>query len=294
MRLEVSSRTLRRDVERLRGYGYSVHTRPGPGGHYQLAAGQRLPPLVLDDDEAIATVAGLATLVTSTPTQAGSLGDAANRAYGKIDALMPRRLRHIVSTLRMSVETEQRAAVDVPAAVLGEIAGAIAGREVIRFEYIDSHGKTSSRRVEPHRQIYLELRWYFLGWDLVREDWRVFRIDRISELCTTGRQYASRPLPAETAVKYLRSGLGEKFNAVRITIHAPISAVADAFRHEEVLLSNVGADHTEARLALDSWQRLLPALSYLDTSFQIEAPVDMTTEITQFARRLAKAVETQT
>lgn len=290
-RLEVSPRTLRRDVERLRGYGYPVNTRPGPGGHYQLAAGQRVPPLVLDDEEAIAAVIGLAALATNTPAQSGTLGDAASRAYGKIDALLPARLRHRASTLRMSVEAEQRIAPSVHAAVLGNIGDAIAAQEVITFVYVDARENVSKRRVEPHRQVYIELRWYLLGWDLDREDWRIFRTDRISDLRGTGTRYAPRPLPADSAVAYLRSGLGETFNTVRITIDAPMSTVADALRHEDARLSPVNLTCTEVTLALDSWQRLPPALSYLDTNFRIEAPSDMITDITQFARRLSAAVQ---
>lgn len=290
-RLEVSPRTLRRDVERLRGYGYPVNTRPGPGGHYQLVAGQRVPPLVLDDDEAIAAVIGLATLATNAPARPGTLGDAASRAYGKIDALLPARLRRRASTLRMSVEAEQRIAPSVHAVALGNIGDAIAAQEIVAFVYVDARENVSRRRVEPHRQVYIELRWHLLGWDLDREDWRIFRTDRISGLRGTGTRYALRPLPADSAVAYLRSGLGETFHAVRITIDAPIAAVADALRHEDARLSSVNPTRTEVTLALDSWQRLLPALSYLDSNFRIEAASDMTTDITQFAHRLTAAIQ---
>src|SRR5690606_14770000 len=123
-RLEVSPRTLRRDVERLRGYGYPVHTRPGPGGSYQLAAGQRMPPLVLDDEEAVATVIGLATLAAAAPSQHGGLNDAADRAHGKIDGLLPARLRMRATALRASIEAERRQFPDIAAETLGEIAEA--------------------------------------------------------------------------------------------------------------------------------------------------------------------------
>lgn len=290
-RLEVSPRTLRRDVERLRGYGYPVTTRPGPGGHYQLAAGQRVPPLVLDDEETIAAVISLATLATNAPAQPGTLGDAASRAYGKIDALLPARLRRRALTLRMSVEAERRIAPSVHAVALGSIGDAVAAQEMVTFGYVDARENVSRRRVEPHRQVYIELRWYLLGWDLDREDWRIFRTDRISEFHSTGTRYEPRPLPADSAVAYLRSGLGETFHRVRITIDAPIAAVADALRHEDARLSSVNHTRTEASLALDSWQRVLPALSYLDSNFRIEAPPDMATDITQFARRLTAAVQ---
>jgi len=210
-RLEVSARTLRRDVERLRGYGYPVRTRPGPGGHYQLTAGSRLPPLVLDDDEAVATAAALAALAALATTSGGrpdGLGEAAARAFGKIDAVLPARLRPRVAAVRAGVESEPRAAPPVAARVLGDLAEAIAARDVVTFGYADARGETSERRVEPHRLVHLDPRWYLVGWDRSREDWRVFRADRVTALVRTGERHQPRALPADTAIGYLRSGLG--------------------------------------------------------------------------------------
>src|SRR5699024_3449091 len=170
-RLEVSPRTLRRDVERLRGYGYPVHTRPGPGGSYQLAAGQRMPPIVLDDEEGVATVTGLATLAAATPSHPGGLNDAAHRAYGKIDGLLPARLRPGVTALRTSIEAERRPFPDIAPKTLGEIAEAVAAQEIIVFDYIDARGTSTQRRIEAHRQVHIDRRWYVFGWDLNREDW---------------------------------------------------------------------------------------------------------------------------
>lgn len=211
-RLGVSPRTLRRDVERLRGYGYPVRTRPGPGGHYRLAAGRRMPPLVLDDDEAVAVVAGLATL-SANADEAGALAAAATRAYGKIDAVLPDRLRPRAAALRASIEAESRPAPPVAAGTLGDLADAIAEREIVAFDYVDAAGTASRRRVEAHRQVTIDGRWYLMCWDLARDDWRVFRTDRITNLLRTGARYGDRPLPAESALAYLRSGLGDRGRA---------------------------------------------------------------------------------
>lgn len=208
-RLEVSPRTLRRDVERLRGYGYPVHTRPGPGGSYQLAAGQRMPPLVFDDEEAVATIIGLAVLAAAAPSQPGGLNDAADRAYGKIDGLLPARLRSRATALRASIEAERRPFPDIAAETLGEIAEAAAAQEVIVFDYIDAGGASTQRRIEAHRQVHIDRRWYVFGWDLSREDWRVFRIDRVKNTRRTGSRYAPRVLPMDSALAYLRAGLGD-------------------------------------------------------------------------------------
>jgi len=289
-RLDVSPRTLRRDVERLRGYGYPVSTRPGPGGHYQLAAGQRMPPLVLDDDEAVATVAGLATLAATTPPRPGGLSDAALRAYGKIDAVLPARLRPKAAALRASVEAEHHPRPDIDADALASLAEAIAAGEVVTFAYVDAHGAASRRRGEPHRHVHLDSRWYLLCWDLDREDWRVFRTDRITDLARTGRHHQPRPLPADTAVAFLRSGLGEDNTIMRITIDAPLLTVADALRHDNPYLEGLGEDRTRATVSLDSWQRLLPRLAHLDADFSIEAPALLVHAVRRFVQRLSDAL----
>ncbi|MFT3889860.1 MAG: YafY family protein [Arachnia sp.] len=291
-RLDVSPRTLRRDVERLRAYGYPVRTRPGPGGSYQLEAGQRMPPLVLDDDEAIATVVGLATLSAAAPARPGGLTDAADRAYGKIDTLLPARLRPKAGALRAGLEAERRTSPDVDADAVGVLADAIAAQEVVAFDYIDAHGVPSRRRVEPHRQVYLDLRWYVLCWDLDRDDWRVFRTDRITNPQSTLTQYQPRPLPEDSAVAYLRSGLRETFEPMTVIIETPMLAAADALRHLDADLEAVGETRTRATVVLDSWQRLLPALSHLDADFRITAPQETVTAIRQFAQRLSDAVQT--
>ncbi|MBT2484702.1 MULTISPECIES: YafY family protein [unclassified Microbacterium] len=207
-RLSVTPRTLRRDVERLRGYGYPVLTRPGPGGSYRLGVGQRLPPLVLDDDEAVATIVALASLAAAAPTRPGGLNDAAVRAYGKIEGLLPTRLRSRATALRSSIEAERRQVPDIAADALGVLAEAIATEEIIVFDYTDAVGTDTRRRVEPHTQVLIDGRWYLFGWDLDRADWRVFRSDRITSPRRTGVGFTPRALPAGSAVAYLRSGLG--------------------------------------------------------------------------------------
>lgn len=209
-RLEVSPRTLRRDVERLRGYGYPVHGRPGPGGSYQLEAGQRMPPLVLDDEEAVAAVVGLAVLAAAVPGQPGGLTDAAARAYGKVDGLLPARLRARAAALRGSIEAERRTVPDIVAETLGEIAEAVAAHEIIVFDYVDAQGASTHRRIEAHRQVHIDRRWYVFGWDLGRQDWRVFRTDRVRNPRRTGSRHAPRALPSDSALAYLRSGLGDR------------------------------------------------------------------------------------
>jgi len=207
-RLDVSPRTLRRDIDRLRDYGYPIRTRPGPGGYYQLGSGQALPPLVLSDDEAIATVIALSTLAADAPASAaqGGVADAAGRALGKIDALLPARLRSKAAALRATTEAERPARPEVAVPALGELAEAIVRTEAVAFDYTDAAGASTRRRVEPYRQINLDLTWYVLCWDLDRDDWRLFRTDRMTRLLRTGARFPARSIPAETALDFLRSG----------------------------------------------------------------------------------------
>ena len=250
-----------------------------------------MPPLVLDDDEAVAVVAGLAALAGATSAEPGGLHDAASRAYGKVDTLLPARLRSRGAALRTSIEAEHRPAPDVATDTLGELAEAVAAQEVVAFHYRDGRGADSKRKVEAHRHVHLDRRWYFFGWDLEREDWRVFRTDRITHTRRSGHRYAPRPLPSESAITYLRSGLGEQYETATLLIDAPLLVVADALRHEDVELDAVGNKRTRATLALDSWQRILTPLSNLGVDFQIEASPVTLSAVRRFALRLMTATE---
>ncbi|WP_030177370.1 helix-turn-helix transcriptional regulator [Spirillospora albida] len=289
VRLEVSARTLRRDVDRLRAYGYPVETRPGPGGYYRLAAGTTMPPLLLEDDEAIATLLGLAVLASSGGAQEGSLDEAAARAYGKVDQYLPRRLRPRAAALRAGLETERTPAPHTSAETMSVLADAIQHTHVVTFDYTSPSGTVTSRRAEPHRQIHHLLRWYLLAWDTGRQDWRVFRIDRIADLRDTGRAFPPRPLPADTALAYLRQGLHRDRRRVVLTIEAPLTTVADAFRHQDAALTALTPTRTRAVLHLDSWPWLLLHLASLSTDFTIEEPAAFRAACHQFAHRLSRA-----
>ena len=287
-RLAVSPRTLRRDIDRLRGYGYPVDTRPGPGGHYRLTAGAALPPLMLGDDEAIATMLGLAALAASGSAAEGSLDDAAMRAYGKVEQYLPKRLRQRAARLRASLETGLSPAPSADAEYLGVLADAIEQRFVVVFDYERQDGSVAERRVEPHRQIHYLMRWYLLGWDSGRGDWRVFRIDRMSGLRATTWTFEARPLPADSAIDYLKGGLGKERERVVLIVEAPASAVADAFRHEEVELQSLGERRTRAVLRLDTWQWLLLSLGFLDADFTVEEPPQFRASLKEFGARISE------
>ncbi|ROT28212.1 YafY family protein [Micromonospora sp. HM5-17] len=285
-RLDVSPRTLRRDVDRLRRYGYPVETQPGPGGYYRLAAGTAMPPLLLDDDEAIAVLLGLATLASTGSAVEGSLDDAATRAYGKVDQYLPRRLRGRAAALRASLETTQVSAPSTRAETMSALASAIHHRRLVTFDYVSATGSPTARRVEPYRQIHHSLRWYLLAWDVDRSDWRVFRTDRITNLREPGGAFTPRPLPADTGLDYLRRGLDRHRQRVVLTVEAPVTAVADAFRYQDAELTAVARDRTRAVVALDSWQWLVLNLAFLDADFTIHEPVAFRTACGRFGARL--------
>ncbi len=290
VRLGISPRTLRRDVDRLRGYGYPVQTRPGPGGHYRLAAGSAMPPLLLEDDEAIATLLGLVTLASTGSAGEGSLGDAATRAYGKVDQYLPKRLRPRAAALRAGLETGRIPAPSPSAETLSMLADAIHHRHLVTFDYSPTTGPTTARRVEPHRQIGHRLRWYLLAWDTDKHDWRVFRTDRIANLRDLSRPFTSRDLPADTGFDYLRRGFDRHRQRVVLTIDAPMTAVADALREQDVELTPITQSSTRALVMLDSWQWLVLNLTFLDADFTIHEPAAFRTACRRFGARLGKAV----
>jgi predicted DNA-binding transcriptional regulator YafY len=286
-RLDVTPRTLRRDVNRLRSYGYPVETQPGPGGYYRLSAGRAVLPLLLNDDEAIATLLSLATLASTGDASAGSIDDAATRAYGKVDQYLPKRLRSRAVALRASLETTPTLAPSTSAETMSTLAHAAHHGRLVTFDYVGASGAATTRRVEPHRQIHLHLRWYLLAWDTDKHDWRVFRIDRITNLHEQDHTFTLRPLPADTGIDYLRQGIKKHQRRIVVTIDAPITAVADAFKYQDVDLT-ASAEETRAVLILDSWQWLLPSLAFLDADFTIHEPAEFRTLCQRFGARLSQ------
>lgn len=288
-RLGVSPRTLRRDVERLRGYGYPVDTQPGPGGYYRLAAGRTMPPLVLDDEEAVATLLGLASLAATGPATDGGLDNAATRAYGKLNQFLPARLRPRAASIRASLEISHQRAPSVHLEHLAVLADAIAHHQTVTFTYSKARGDHSERRVEPYRQVHQHLRWYFLAWDLDRADWRVFRVDRVTKLLRTGASYTPRPLPAESALEYLRHGLNMTKQRVDLVIEAPVHRVIDTLKYQDAEIDAVTDERTSVTLWLDSWEWLIPNLAFLDAEFTINMSSDFRDACSAFAQRLRAA-----
>jgi predicted DNA-binding transcriptional regulator YafY len=202
--LGVTDRSVRRDVERLRALGYPVHATAGVGGGYQLGAGTRLPPLLLDDEEAIATAVSLRLASGGTVTGAG---EAALRALTKLDQVMPPRLRAEVRAVHGATDTLTGPGVEIDPELLVTLARACRDAVRVRFRYAAREGRESERTIEPVRMVATGRRWYLMAWDADRDDWRTFRLDRMREVVATTWRFKPRPHPDPVA--YVQRGMTE-------------------------------------------------------------------------------------
>lgn len=223
-KLGVTDRSVRRDVERLRALGYPVHATAGVGGGYQLGAGTRLPPLLLDDEEAIATAVSLRW--ASGGTVAGA-GEAALRALAKLDQVMPPRLRAEVRAVHSATEPLVGPGVEIDAEVLVTLARACRDTVRVRFVYPGRHGGRRERTVEPVRMVVTGRRWYLMAWDIDRDDWRTFRLDRMREVVATTWQFRPREHP--DPVSYVQRSVTESpyRYLARVRVHAPPNRVRE-------------------------------------------------------------------
>lgn len=226
-RLEISLRTLRRDVDRLRELGYPVQADRGVGGGYQLAPGAALPPLVLDDEEAVALAVGL---LAGAGGSLSGIAEASVRALAKVVQVMPQRLRRRVEALRSATAAPPWSDTIPPAdpAALVVLAQACRDDERVTFGYQAADGTGTDRRVEPRQLVSAGGRWYLLGYDLSRGDWRIFRLDRIRRPTGTGARFRQREVPGGDPAAYVRRRL-ERADEVRL-VTADVRADAEDVR----------------------------------------------------------------
>ena len=278
-RLEVSPRTLRRDVERLRDLGYPVDATRGVAGGYQLAAGASLPPLVVDDEEAVALAVGL-----RTAAQSGIAGvaDASVRALAKVVQVMPPRLRRRVDALRVAtLASELRPGPVVDAGLLTVVAQACRDEERLVFSYVRRDGDASERTVEPHRLVSVGRRWYLVAYDIGRFDWRSFRLDRMAEPRPTGARFRPRTLPAADAAEYVRESLAGAADSLLVdaVIAAPLDEVERAIGRWATASAESaapdGTARTRVRLTADSPEWALFGLAAAGAPFTIEGPAEV-------------------
>ncbi|NIH77828.1 helix-turn-helix transcriptional regulator [Amycolatopsis viridis] len=222
--LGVTDRCVRRDVERLRAVGYPVHATAGVGGGYQLGAGTRLPPLLLDDEEAIATAVSLRLATGGTVVGAG---EAALRVLAKLDQVMPPRLRAEVRAVHGATETLAAAGVEIDAELLVTLARACRDAVRVRFRYADRRGAEAERTVEPVRMVATNRRWYLMAWDVDRDDWRTFRLDRMHEVVATTWRFRPRQHPDPVAYVQRSVTAAPYRYLARVRLHATAEEVRD-------------------------------------------------------------------
>ncbi|MDX6680813.1 MAG: hypothetical protein QOG94_852 [Solirubrobacteraceae bacterium] len=286
-RLEVSPRTIRRDVERLRGLGYPVEASTGPAGGYRLHAGTAMPPLLLDDDEAVAIAVGLRTAAGASVT---GIEETAIRALVKLEQVLPSHLRRRVNALGSATATLPASGPTVDPAALTTIAGACRDRERLRFDY-RARDETQSRRVvEPHSLVNLGRRWYLVAWDCDRDDWRTFRIDRLERAEPAGARFAARTLPGGDPAAYVAANLSQapSRHQARVTLHAP----AAALRERPYLWGTVEAidsDTCEYRTSDDSLDWLAMRIGMLGVEFEVHEPVELVERMGELGARFARA-----
>jgi predicted DNA-binding transcriptional regulator YafY len=222
-RLAVSARTIRRDIDRLRELGYPVEASLGAEGGYRLVAGAAMPPLLLDDEEAVAIAVGLRA---GAGHAIEGVEEASVRALAKLEQVLPARLRHRVGALQSATVPLTRGdGASIDPRTLTVIAGAVAGRERLRFAYRAGDGAASKRLVEPYRLVSTGWRWYLAAYDADREDWRTFRVDRISEPFATGARFAPREVPLGDVAAYVAQAVrGRQTGPYRVDVAFRASA----------------------------------------------------------------------
>lgn len=290
-RLGVTPRTVRRDVDRLRELGYPVNASPGTGGGYQLGAGAELPPLLLDDDEAVAVAVGLRT---AAGQGIEGIGETSVRALAKLEQVLPSRLRRRVGALNAftvpMLRGPQPNAVDP--GVLTELANLCRDAERLRFEYSDHGGASSRRTVEPHRLVCSERRWYLVAWDLDRDDWRTFRADRITPKPPHGPRFAPRTPPAEDLAAYVSRGVSTRAYASQAVVRLLVSKerAAERISPSAGVLEAEGPDSCVLRTGASSLEVMVIHVMMTGFDFEVLEPAELTEAIRTAHDRLARSL----
>ncbi|MER7761490.1 YafY family protein [Streptomyces sp. NPDC097619] len=291
-RLGVTPRTVRRDVDRLRELGYPVNASPGTGGGYQLGAGAELPPLLLDDDEAVAVAVGLRT---AAGQGVEGIGEASVRALAKLEQVLPGRLRRRVAALNAFTVPllRGRRQSTVDPGVLTELAAVCRDAERLRFDYRDHEGRATRRTVEPHRLVCTEHRWYLVAWDVERADWRTFRADRIEPRPPHGPRFAPRTPPAEDLAGYVSRGISQHAYAARAVVRLAVSAeeAARTVGPADGVLEPLDEHSCLLRTGAVSMDVLVIHLMLLWEEFEVVEPPELTERIAAARDLLGRAVE---
>jgi predicted DNA-binding transcriptional regulator YafY len=285
-RLGVTPRTLRRDMAKLRSLGYPVHAEPGVAGGYRLGAGAALPPLLLDDDEAVAVALSLRSSAVHAVT---GVGEASVRALAKLEQVLPSRLRERAAAIGDATVPLIGPGPAVSADALTTIARGCRSRERLEFGYRTHDGGQTARRVEPHRLVQAGYRWYLVARDLDRDDWRTFRVDRIDAPRLTGVRFVPRDPP--DAAAFVARGVTTapyRYQA-RVLVHAPPAVVAEHMPPSVAVLEPASARECLLTSGADSLDMLAFRIAAMDLDFTVLEPPELIQRAQTLAARLASA-----
>jgi predicted DNA-binding transcriptional regulator YafY len=289
-RLEVSGRTIRRDIERLRQLGYPVDSLTGIAGGYRLRAGSAMPPLLLDDEEAIAIAVGLRAAAGAS---VAGIEETAVRALVKLEQVLPAHLRRRVGALGSATFTLPVSGPTVDPQQLTSIASACRDCECLRFAYRSRDGTDSRREVEPHSLVNHGRRWYLIAWDPRREGWRTFRIDRLGKPASTGVRFTPRRLPANDPAAFVRQSISRapnRFEAV-VTLHASAEEITSRLPAYRDAIEPIDAHTCEYRTGDDDLRWLALRIAMLGVDFEVHEPPELLEHLRVLALRLRRAAE---
>ncbi|MFA1545870.1 helix-turn-helix transcriptional regulator [Actinomadura chokoriensis] len=281
-RLGVSPRTVRYDIGKLRELGYPVHAAPGVAGGYRLGAGAALPPLLLDDEEAVAVAVSLRTAAGGT---VAGIEEISVRALAKLEQVLPSRLRRRVGALHGYTTPLAPAGPTVPAETLATVAAACRDHRRLRFGYRRHDGSETVRDVEPYRLVHTGRRWYLVGWDVDRDGWRTFRVDRLAPRVPDGPRFTPREAPpADLVPRGVEAALAR--HRARVTVRAPaseITALVPASVRVEPLEEGTCVVHASG----DTPERLALNILMLGADFEVDGPPELLDALAVIAGRCA-------
>ncbi len=287
-RLEVTPRTLRRDVDRLRSLGYPIDGASGVAGGYKLGSGAALPPLSLDEDEATAVFVGLHAAAGTGITGAGT---SAMRALTKLEGVLPTRLRKNLRTLRSSVLELSDRPRHLSLANVSSLAGACSERLVTRIGYTARDGTKTERRVEPFRLVRVGALWYLVAWDPSKEDWRTFRLDRIATVERQNERFKARAAPDDDLVAYVTKSLSSSSftHQAKVLLHAPLENVQPRVGPHDGLFVRVSDTTCSLELGAPTLDVLVSRILWLGVDFEVLSSDALRRHLLSIAARLGRA-----
>lgn len=290
-RLEVSERTIRNDIDRLRQLGYPVESTRGMAGGYRLGPGATMPPLLLEDDEAVAIAVSLGRAATGGIT---GMDDAAIRALVKLEGVLPTRLRRRVEALRAFAETipPDEPIPGADAETLAALTNACRDREAMRIAYTRHDGASSRRIVEPYRVVNWGRRWYLVAFDRERDDWRTFRLDRIDRIDPTGLLFAPRALPDDDVSAYIARTVSRAawlFRA-RLILHAPAEEMIARLHRSFGVIEAIDERSCALICGANSADAMAVWIGFLDVPFTVDGSPELVAAMRDVIDRYQQAI----